>query len=75
VESVLRFGLPVDFAISLVLPSKGKEKKLLDHLRVRYAHLVDASLRGPKPDNEVDFSAMSGEFYPFVYVPINIELA
>ncbi|ETO09869.1 hypothetical protein RFI_27508 [Reticulomyxa filosa] len=75
VESVLRFGLPVDFAISLVQPPKGKEKKLLEHLKARYAHLVDVVLQGPKPDNEVDFSSMSGDFYPFVFVPINIELS
>jgi len=74
VESVLRFGLPVDFAISLVLPPKGKEKKLLDNLKVRYAHLVDKVLQGPRPDNEMDFSTVSSEFYPFVFVPVSLDV-
>lgn len=41
VESVLRYGLPVNFVCALVKPTPGHERKLTDALRARYAHLGD----------------------------------
>jgi len=73
VESVLRFGLPVDFSISAVRPIKGNEKKLLKLLEQQYSHLMDEVLKKPSSDNEIDYSGLSQEFYPFVYVPIKVD--
>jgi len=73
VESVLRFGLPVDFSVSVVKPTKGSEKKLLKLLEQQYSHLQDEILKKPSQDNEVDYSGLSQEFYPFVYVPIKLD--
>ncbi|PIO64921.1 v-ATPase subunit C [Teladorsagia circumcincta] len=46
VESVLRYGLPVNFQAALVEPSKGSQKKLRAELHKLYIHL-DGSAAGP----------------------------
>lgn len=77
VESVLRFGLPVDFTISVVKPIKGNEKKLLKQLETKYSFLLDKILqqKGNKGDeNEIDYSGQLTDFYPFVYVSLKLEL-
>jgi len=77
VESVLRFGLPVDFSISVVKPQKGKEQQLLKTLEQRYHFLLDNILKsksGKDAENEIDYSGQLSEFYPFVYVQAKVEL-
>mmetsp|Transcript_37137 Transcript_37137/g.32837 ORF Transcript_37137/g.32837 Transcript_37137/m.32837 type:complete len:434 (+) Transcript_37137:28-1329(+) len=77
VESVLRFGLPVDFTISVVKPIKGNEKKLLKQLEQKYSFLLDKILqqKGNKDnENEIDYSGQLTDFYPFVYVQMKVEL-
>merc|ERR1712157_357017 len=77
VESVLRFGLPVDFTISVVKPVKGKEKQLLKTLEQKYSFLLDKILqqKGSKGnENEIDYSGQLNDFYPFVYVQCKVEL-
>merc|ERR1712129_271883 len=76
VESVLRFGLPVDFSISVIKPVKGKEEQLLKTLEQRYAYLVDKVLQKNSKDDEheIDYSGLQNDFYPFVYVQTKIEL-
>merc|ERR1712130_699799 len=76
VESVLRFGLPVDFTISVVKPVKGKEKQMLKTLEQRYSYLVDKILKKSSKDNEneIDYSGLQNDFYPFVYVQTKVEL-
>ena len=39
VESVLRYGLPVNFQAMVLLPQKKTQKKLRDVLNQQYAHL------------------------------------
>lgn len=73
VESVLRYGLPIDFTITAVHPRKGTEKKLLLSLEREYKGLLDSVLQ-TKEENEVDYSGLSGDYYPFVYVPISLQL-
>ncbi|PAV92198.1 hypothetical protein WR25_08978 [Diploscapter pachys] len=46
VESVLRYGLPVNFQAAVVEPSKGSQKKLRAELHKLYIHL-DGSAAGP----------------------------
>jgi len=77
VESVLRFGLPVDFSISVVRPQKGKEMQLLKTLEQRYHFLLDNILKsksGKDAENEIDYSGQLNDFYPFVYVQAKVEL-
>merc|ERR1719300_1646752 len=77
VESVLRFGLPVDFSISVVKPQKGKEQQLLKTLEQRYSFLLDNILKaksGKDAENEIDYSGQLNDFYPFVYVQAKVEL-
>jgi hypothetical protein len=44
VESVLRYGLPVNFAASLLLPVRGADKKLREVLKQLYGNLANANL-------------------------------
>jgi len=77
VESVLRFGLPVDFSVSVVRPQKGKEQLLLKTLEGRYHFLLDNILKAKsakEAENEIDYSGQLSDFYPFVYVPAKVEL-
>ena len=77
VESVLRFGLPVDFSISVIKPIKGNEKKLLKQLEQKYSFLLDKILQqksSKDAENEIDYSGQLNDFYPFVYVNLKCEL-
>lgn len=53
VESVLRFGLPVNFQAAVMEPHKGTQKKLRSELNKLYGHL-DGSAAGP-----IDVSLLS----------------
>merc|ERR1712129_80407 len=75
VESVLRFGLPVDFTISVVKPVKGKEQQLLKTLEQRYAFLLDKILQDKgKGNDDIDYSGQLQSFFPFVMVKTKVEL-
>jgi len=77
VESVLRFGLPVDFTISVVKPVKGKEQQLLKVLEQKYAFLLDKILqdsKGKAGNDDIDYSGQLASFFPFVMVPTKVEL-
>ena len=52
VESVLRYGLPVNFQGMVLLPQKKTQKKLRDTLNQLYAHLDSAGGSG-----EVSFNS------------------
>eukprot|EP00698_Gefionella_okellyi_P021634 TRINITY_DN7051_c0_g1_i1.p1 TRINITY_DN7051_c0_g1~~TRINITY_DN7051_c0_g1_i1.p1 ORF type:complete len:373 (+),score=61.88 TRINITY_DN7051_c0_g1_i1:23-1141(+) len=67
VESVLRYGLPPDFAAILMEPKKKNERRLRDELKKLYGHLGG----GTTDDKDEDAaSAAEGEFYPYVYLQI-----
>lgn len=62
VESVLRYGLPVDFIVALLLPQRNRETQLQASLDKLFAHLKAKDLLGPAiPDDD-----KSGEYYPYV---------
>lgn len=46
VESVLRYGLPVNFQAILIHPNKKSQKKLRDVLNQLYGHLDSSALQG-----------------------------
>jgi len=77
VESVLRFGLPVDFTISVVKPVKGKEQQMLKALEQKYAFLLDKILqdsKGKGGNDDIDYSGQLNDFFPFVMVKTKVEL-
>ncbi|XP_022096398.1 V-type proton ATPase subunit C 1-A-like [Acanthaster planci] len=73
VESVLRYGLPVNFQPMLLQPFKKSHKKLRENLAVLYAHLD--SNAGTATDSGYDIPGLmmsQQEYYAYVYYPINI---
>ncbi|KAL7642174.1 UNVERIFIED_CONTAM: hypothetical protein RMT77_006735 [Armadillidium vulgare] len=75
VESVLRYGLPVNFQPILVHPNKKSGKRLREVLNNLYAHLDStASASG---SNDMDIPGLgfnTAEYYPYVYFKINIDM-
>ena len=61
VESVLRFGLPVNFQGMVLLPQKKTTKKLRDTLNQLYSHL-DAAAGGGSGGAAFDVSGMDMSF-------------
>ncbi|XGW25956.1 hypothetical protein V3C99_006956 [Haemonchus contortus] len=75
VESVLRYGLPVNFQAALVEPTKGSQKKLRAELHKLYIHL-DGSAAGPIDTLEDSPALMSlgvNEYYPYVFFKVNLD--
>uniref|UniRef100_A0A0N5BTJ2 V-type proton ATPase subunit C n=1 Tax=Strongyloides papillosus TaxID=174720 RepID=A0A0N5BTJ2_STREA len=75
VESVLRYGLPVNFQAAVVRPRKGCQKKLRSILNGLYHHL-DGSGIGPIDNLDESFALMNlgfEEYYPYVYCGIDID--
>lgn len=77
VESVLRYGLPVNFQAILIHPSKKNTKRLRDVLNQLYGHLDgSAASSGGNADN-VDIPGLGfgqSEYYPYVYYKLNIDM-
>ncbi|XP_062911612.1 V-type proton ATPase subunit C 1-A [Mobula hypostoma] len=75
VESVLRYGLPVNFQAMLLQPNKKMMKKLREVLNDLYKHLdssaaaiIDAAMDIP------GLSLSQQEYYPYVYYKIDCNL-
>lgn len=77
VESVLRYGLPVNFQAILIHPSKKSTKRLRDVLQQLYGHLDGSgSSAGGNADN-VDIPGLGfgqSEYFPYVYYKLNIDM-
>ncbi|XP_045461269.1 V-type proton ATPase subunit C isoform X1 [Harmonia axyridis] len=77
VESVLRYGLPVNFQAILIHPNKKFVKRLRDVLNQLYGHLdSSAALSGANVDG-VDIPGLGfgqQEYYPYVYYKINVDM-
>uniref|UniRef100_A0A1L8DF84 V-type proton ATPase subunit C n=1 Tax=Nyssomyia neivai TaxID=330878 RepID=A0A1L8DF84_9DIPT len=78
VESVLRYGLPVNFQAILIHPHKKSTKKLREILNQLYGHLDGsaASAASNMADN-VDIPGLGfgqSEYYPYVYYKLNIDM-
>ncbi|XP_050498424.1 V-type proton ATPase subunit C [Diabrotica virgifera virgifera] len=77
VESVLRYGLPVNFQAILIHPNKKQLKRLRDVLNQLYGHLdSSAALSGPNVDS-VDIPGLGfgqSEYYPYVYYKLNVDM-
>lgn len=77
VESVLRYGLPVNFQAAIIKPNKKGTKKLRDSLNQLYMHLdTTGDLMGKKDLNsatEIPVLMGTQDFYPYVYFQLNLD--
>jgi len=73
VESVLRYGLPVNFQGMILLPQKKTQKKLRDSLNQLYTHLDSAGGSGDL-EMPAGFGFGASEYFPYVYYKINIDM-
>uniref|UniRef100_A0A1B0CL23 V-type proton ATPase subunit C n=1 Tax=Lutzomyia longipalpis TaxID=7200 RepID=A0A1B0CL23_LUTLO len=78
VESVLRYGLPVNFQAILIHPHKKSTKRLRDVLNQLYGHLDgSAASSGGSNADTVDIPGLGfgqSEYYPYVYYKLNIDM-
>ncbi|XP_034946531.1 V-type proton ATPase subunit C isoform X2 [Chelonus insularis] len=79
VESVLRYGLPVNFQAILLHPHKKCTKRLRDVLNQLYAHLDSSAASGGHSGNQdsVDIPGLGfgqNEYFPYVYYKINVDM-
>jgi len=75
VESVLRYGLPVNFQGMLLRPARKNSKRLRDTLNQLYGHLDSTALAGQKVNNmEIPGLNLAGsDFFPYVFYKINLD--
>lgn len=78
VESVLRYGLPVNFQAILIEPNKKSVKRLRECLNQLYGHLDGGSGSGQVSSvDNVDIPGLGfgqSEYYPYVFYKINIDM-
>ncbi|XP_076450881.1 V-type proton ATPase subunit C 1-B-like [Babylonia areolata] len=78
VESVLRYGLPVNFQAMILVPNRRSQKRLREVLKQLYQHLDNSALMGMDCESQmVDIPGMnmgSAEYYPYIYYRINLDL-
>ncbi|KAF5293005.1 hypothetical protein FQA39_LY13774 [Lamprigera yunnana] len=77
VESVLRYGLPVNFQAILLHPNKKSAKRLRDVLNQLYGHLDSSALQASSGVDSVDIPGLGfgqSEYYAYVYYKINIDM-
>jgi len=76
VESVLRYGLPVNFQAVLMYPNKKSVKRLREVLNQLYQHL-DSSGGSSKNMDTMDLPGLGfgqSEYYPYVYYKLDIDM-
>lgn len=80
VESVLRYGLPVNFQAILLRPNKKSTKRLRDVLNQLYAHLDSSATAGGSQSSNQDSVDIPGlgfgqsDYFPYVYYKINVDM-
>lgn len=81
VESVLRYGLPVNFQAILLRPHKKSTKRLRDVLNQLYAHLDSSATAGGSQSSSnqdsVDIPGLGfgqSDYFPYVYYKINVDM-
>ncbi|XP_076164762.1 V-type proton ATPase subunit Vha44 isoform X2 [Ptiloglossa arizonensis] len=77
VESVLRYGLPVNFQAILLRPQKKCAKRLRDVLNQLYAHLDSSATAAQGNQDSVDIPGLGfgqNDYFPYVYYKINIDM-
>ncbi|KAI5753383.1 V-type proton ATPase subunit C [Diaphorina citri] len=77
VESVLRYGLPVNFQAMLLHPNKKNTKRLRDVLQQLYGHLDSSAQGGSQHHDSVEIPGLGfgqADYFPYVYYKINIDM-
>lgn len=77
VESVLRYGLPVNFQAILIHPHKKSTKRLRDVLNQLYGHLDGSASSSVSSADNVDIPGLGfgqSEYYPYVFYKINVDM-
>ncbi|CAH1787691.1 unnamed protein product [Owenia fusiformis] len=77
VESVLRYGLPVNFQAMLLRPHKKSQKRLREVLTQLYSHLDNSAYSAVGLEGTMDIPGLNmiqGDYYPYVYYKLNIDM-
>lgn len=78
VESVLRYGLPVNFQAVVMVPSRKNTKKLREVLQTLYAHLDhSAHQHTSSAQDNAELAGLgfgSSEYFPYVFYKINVDM-
>lgn len=77
VESVLRYGLPVNFQAILIHPHKKSQKRLKDVLQQLYGHLDGSAGQGGSANDAVDIPGLGFgqlEYFPYVCYKLSIDM-
>ncbi|CAL7949828.1 unnamed protein product [Xylocopa violacea] len=80
VESVLRYGLPVNFQAILLHPHKKCARRLRDVLNQLYAHLDSSATSSSAAQGNQDSVDIPGlgfgqnDYFPYVYYKINVDM-
>ncbi|XP_030345692.1 V-type proton ATPase subunit C 2 isoform X2 [Strigops habroptila] len=76
VESVLRYGLPVNFQAMLLQPNRKSVKRLRDVLNVVFKHLDEVAAASiMEPGMDIPGLQLSNqEYYPYVYFKVDLSL-
>lgn len=80
VESVLRYGLPVNFQAILLHPHKKCARRLRDVLNQLYAHLDSSATGSAASQGNQESMEIAGlgfgqnDYYPYVYYKINVDM-
>jgi len=82
VESVLRYGLPINFTINFLKPQPGITARLKKTLGGLYAHLQNSATKTPSRKKgkkaaggeaaAIDYSGLGSDFRPYVFSQINV---
>jgi V-type H+-transporting ATPase subunit C len=75
-ESVLRYGLPVNFQAMLVRPIKKNHKRVKEILNQLYGHLDSTALSGQQM-NTMEIPGLNlsaSDYFPYVYYKINLDM-
>ncbi|CAG4966341.1 unnamed protein product [Colias eurytheme] len=77
VESVLRYGLPVNFQAAVLVPSRKSSKKLRDVLQQLYAHLDHSAHHASNTQDNAELAGLGfgqSEYFPYVFYKINVDM-
>jgi len=76
VESVMRYGLPVNFQAMVLAPPRRQQKKLRDLLNEHYAHLDNSGTQDlGKKAEIIDIPGLSSsDYYPYVFTKIQVDM-
>ncbi|XP_044537772.1 V-type proton ATPase subunit C 1-like [Gracilinanus agilis] len=78
VESVLRYGLPVNFQAMLLRPNEKNKKRLREVLNDLYRHLMGSSVAlvaDTSSSSVSDYDMDKEDYYPYVYFKIDCTLS